>query len=255
MASESRPRPAATQTQSALERPPLSPRTIPEQIADHLGMAILRGDYRDGERIGEQDVADLYGVSRGPVREAIRVLERRGLLSFEPRRGAFAIGISLDLIADLFNTRAALLGLAGRCFTRAAPQHGLEQLSDRLARLRTISPIQDSDPADFALAVGRVGAAIYNHCGNLILTRMLREQGETSLWGLIWRERPLDYFTPKRRASCLAHFTATERAIGASDEIEAEARLRTIIFESRDSVLDTLIETRGGSVDQAKLLR
>lgn len=254
MGSDVRSRQPDPQTRPASERSRLSPRTIPEQIADHLGMAILHGDYRDGERIGEQEVADRYGVSRGPVREAIRMLERRGLLSFEPRRGAFAIGISLDLIADLFNTRAALLGLAGRCFARAAPKPGLEQLTEGLARLHAIAPTGKSDAAEFALAVGRAAAAIYDHCGNLILTRMLREQGETSLWDLIWRERPLDYFTSKRRASCLEHFAATERAVRAADEIGAEARLRSIVFESRDSVLATLVETRGGSVDRAKLL-
>src|SRR5437870_2058546 len=59
-------------------------RTIPEQIADHLGGAIVAGDYRSGERVREQEIAGLYGVSRGPVREAIRALERRGLVEFFP---------------------------------------------------------------------------------------------------------------------------------------------------------------------------
>ncbi len=236
-------------------RPSQRPRTIPEQIADQLGMAILRGDYREGERIGEQEMADLYGVSRGPVREAIRVLQTRGMVAFEPRRGTFAIGISLDLIADLFNTRAALLGMAGRCFTRAAPPRGLEQMTERLARLRAMASLEDVDPTEFTQEVGRVGASIYDHCGNATLTRMLREQGETSLWGFIWRERPLDYFTPDRRASCIADYAAIETAARSGDETEAEARLRHIIFESRDSVLKTLVEARGGSVDPSKVLR
>ena len=236
-------------------RPPQWPRTIPEQIADHLGMAILRGDYRAGERIGEQEMAELYGVSRGPVREAIRVLQARGMVMFEPRRGAFAIDISLDLIADLFNTRAALLGMAGRCFTRVAPARGLEQMAERLERLRAMAPMDASDPTEFTLEVGRIGASIYNHCDNAPLRRMLREQGETSLWGFIWHERPLDYFTPKRRAACIADYTATDAAARVGNEAEAEARLRKIIFDSRDSVLKTLIEVRGGTVDSRKILR
>lgn len=230
------------------------PRTIPEQIADHLGMAVLRGEYSEGERIREQDIADRHRVSRGPVREAIRLLQARGMVAFEPRRGAFAIGISLDLIADLFNTRAALLGMAGRCFTREASARGLEQVAERLARLRSMAPMDESDPSEFTLQVGRLGASIYNHCGNAPLTRMLREQGETSLWGFIWRERPLDYFTPERRADCVADYAATDAAARGGDEAEAEARLRKIIFDSRDSVLRTLVESRGGSVDPRKIL-
>ena len=217
-------------------------------------MAILRGNYREGERIGEQEMAELYGVSRGPVREAIRVLQSRGMVAFEARRGAFAIGISLDLIADLFNTRAALLGMAGRCFARVAPT-GLDQLSDRLARLRAIAPMDESDPIEFAQAVGWVGASIYNHCGNATLTRMLREQGETSLWGFIWQERPLDYFTVERRTSCISDYRAAESAVRRGNEAETEARLRKLIFDSRDSVLNTLLEARGGAVDPTKFLR
>lgn len=239
----------------ASRRPLQRPRTIPEQIADHLGMAILRGDYPAGERIGEQEMAELYGVSRGPVREAIRVLQARGMVSFEPRRGAFAIGISLDLIADLFNTRAALLGMAGRCFTRAASARGLQQLDEKLVSLRSMAPLANSDPIAFAQGSGRAGASIYNHCGNATLTQILHEQGETSLWGFIWRERPLDYFTLDRRASCIADYTLTETAARGGDEAEAEARLRKIIFDSRDSVLNTLMEARGGSVDRSKIMR
>jgi DNA-binding GntR family transcriptional regulator len=247
--------PLAEPDASTPRRPLHRPRSIPEQIADHLGMAILRGGHRAGERIGEQEMAELYGVSRGPVREAIRFLQARGMVTFEPRRGAFAIDISLDLIADLFNTRAALLGMAGRCFTRAASARGLEQLAERLARLRSMAPIADFDPIEFAQASGRVGASIYNHCGNATLTYMLREQGETSLWGFIWRERPLDYFTSDRRASCIADYTLAEAAARSGGEAEAEAQLRKIIFDSRDRVLNTLMEVRGGLVDNSKIIR
>lgn len=215
-------------------------------------MAILHGDYRAGERIGEERVAELYGVSRGPVREAIRILQTRGVVTLEPRRGAFAIDISLDLIADLFNTRAALLGMAGRCFTRAAPAPGVERFTERLSRLRAMD---DANPTEFALAVGRTGAAIYHHCDNATLTRMLREQGETSLWGFIWRERALDYFTADRRACCIADYAATEAAVRTGDELAAEASLRKLIFDSRDNVLGTLTDVRGGSVSPTKLMR
>src|SRR4249919_1356694 len=81
----------------------LRTRTLPEQIADHLAAAILKGDYRDGEHIPEQKIASMFGVSHGPVRESIRALSKRGLIEFRPRRGAFVIEVTLDAIADLFN--------------------------------------------------------------------------------------------------------------------------------------------------------
>src|SRR5689334_20648861 len=171
------------------------PRTIPEQIADHLGTAILRGDYGHGERIREQEVAALYGVSRGPVREAIRSLARRGLVEFFPRRGAYAIGMSLDLVADFFNLRAAMLGFAARCFARAAPAPGLVELRESIAALRRMADDAAPDPVAFALQIGRAGAVLYRHCNNPPLARALREQVHGTLWGLIWRDQPLDFLT------------------------------------------------------------
>ena len=61
------------------------------------------------------ELAALYGVSRGPVREAIRELEKHGLAVLHPRRGAYVIGVSLDLVAESFNIRAALAGVAATC--------------------------------------------------------------------------------------------------------------------------------------------
>src|SRR5665647_855007 len=84
-------------------------RTIPEQIADHVSAAIVNGEYRGGERIREQELATLYGVSRGPVREAIRTLQERGLVNFFPRRGAYVVDVTLDTIVEVFNVRAVLM--------------------------------------------------------------------------------------------------------------------------------------------------
>jgi DNA-binding GntR family transcriptional regulator len=50
--------------------------SLAEQIAEKVGQAVIRGEYRPGERIQEQTLADLFQVSRGPVREALRILEK-----------------------------------------------------------------------------------------------------------------------------------------------------------------------------------
>src|SRR6187399_161826 len=95
------PAPVTTSEASAPRRRGERARTIPEQIANHVAVAIVNGEYRDGERIREQELAEMYGVSRGPVREAIRTLETHGLVILYPRRGAYVVGISLDVIVDV----------------------------------------------------------------------------------------------------------------------------------------------------------
>ena len=89
-----------------------APRTIPEQVAEELGAEIVAGRRKAGERLFELELAQCFGSSRGPVREAIRILERRRLIDLLPRRGAYVRPLSLKSIADLFNVRTALSMLA-----------------------------------------------------------------------------------------------------------------------------------------------
>jgi DNA-binding GntR family transcriptional regulator len=229
-------------------------RTIPEQIADHLGVAILNGDYRGGERVSEQEVADLYAVSRGPVREAIRALEKRGLVELFPRRGAYVVDITLDSIADIFNIRATLLGLAARCLAmQGVANDGVTRLSEHASELPRLAA--DSDPVAFALAIGRTGGVMYRHCGNANLVRLLRQQSHGSLWGLIWRERPLDFLTAERRTAAARDWIAIAKAIRGGRGAAAERIVRRVLFDSRDHAMLTLRQLRGEPVDQSKLFR
>jgi DNA-binding GntR family transcriptional regulator len=231
-------------------------RTIPEQIADHLGIAILNGEYRGGERISEQEVATLYATSRGPVREAIRALEKRGLVELFPRRGAWVVDITLDAIADIFNIRAALLGLAARnVAARADAPDAVAEMLGQCADLRAQAAIDELDPVAFALAVGRTGGIMYRQCATPHLIRMLRDQNQGSLWGLIWRERPLDFLTAARRRETAQDWSDIAAAIVARDGARAERIVRKALYDSRDRAMATLKALRGETVDPAKFIR
>ena len=222
-------------------------------MADHLAIAITQGIYRAGERIREQDLSESYGVSRGPVREAIRALEKRGLVEFFPRRGAYVIGVSLDLFADLFNVRAALIGMAARCLAVSAPADGLEDLSRRVERIRACA--SDADATAFATEVSTVTGAIYIHCGNAPLTRILQDQVENSVWGLVWRADALDFHTPERRRQSVRDWAAVAASIKARDPGEAERLTRLAMARSRDIALATMAARLGGAVNPDKLFK
>src|SRR5664279_1125061 len=128
-------------------------RTIPEQIADDLSNAIVNGEYRGGERIREQELATLYGVSRGPVREAIRALQERGLVNFFPRRGAYVVNVTLDTIIEVFNVRACLMGLAARDHARRKDPQFLADLRTGIAEARRLAKAKNTMPQHFARAV------------------------------------------------------------------------------------------------------
>src|SRR3954464_1189702 len=98
---------------------PVMRSVLRDQIKDAIVERILDGFYAPGERIVEIRVAEEFGVSQAPVREALRELEILRLVVSEPFRGARVRGVRPEEIAEIYPVRAALEEVAARA---AAPQ-------------------------------------------------------------------------------------------------------------------------------------
>ncbi|WP_104203480.1 GntR family transcriptional regulator [Billgrantia saliphila] len=83
-------------------------RNLVEQVADYLTQAIIGQRFAPGERLSEMQLARDLGVSRAPVREAARLLESRGLLVSQPRRGFFVRALDTGELSDVFDLRLCL---------------------------------------------------------------------------------------------------------------------------------------------------
>lgn len=83
-------------------------------VQQEIERAILVGEYAPGDQLVEATLAQTMGVSRGPVREAFRMLEEAGLVRAEKNRGVFVRDIPLDEALEIFDLRAAMDELAGR---------------------------------------------------------------------------------------------------------------------------------------------
>jgi DNA-binding GntR family transcriptional regulator len=230
-------------------------RTIPEQIVDHISSAIINGEYHGGERIREQELATLYGVSRGPVREAIRTLQERGLVNFYPRRGAYVVNITLETIAEVFNVRAVLMGLAARDVARRKDSQVLTDLRAGIAETRQLARAGTTSPQLFARSIARLGGVIATRCGNTHLSRLLHDQLDHTLWGLLWRDRPLDFFTSQRQSAAVREWQNLAEAISAGSDSDVDLLQRRIYFSARDAVIATLRKTRNEKVSRAATIR
>ncbi len=94
-----------------------------EQVLAELRRRIVDGDYAQGERLTETRLADDFGVSRNPVREALRVVEAEGFVQILPRRGAVVATLDETAVRDLFAVREQLETLAaGLAAERATPK-------------------------------------------------------------------------------------------------------------------------------------
>lgn len=104
---------------------PIQRQTIASMTVEALRERILRGDYPEGEPLRQDALAEDLGVSRIPVREALRQLEAEGLVTFSPHRGAVVSTLSLDEIDEVFALRA---DIECELLTRAIPKMTQEQL-------------------------------------------------------------------------------------------------------------------------------
>src|ERR1043165_9119535 len=103
-----------------------------QRVAEELRRAILTNRRRPGDRLIEDRLSEELGVSRIPIREALRVLAGEGLVAVQPRRGASVAEISPEVARDLVEVRATLEGLNARLAARHHDPAIVEELGQVL---------------------------------------------------------------------------------------------------------------------------
>lgn len=146
--------------------------TVPEQIAARLGDRILGGVMAPGERIGEQELADEFSVSRGPIREALRILEREGLVTILARRGAIVTELSASELSELLEIRAGLFEVVVRKLASTPQPELLPMLRAGVTRLQALATEPGSGDA-YAETTYRLLILCARMTGNRRLQRML----------------------------------------------------------------------------------
>jgi len=125
----------------------LLPRSLPDQIAQWLIAEISEERLAPGQRITEQFVAEQCHVSRGPVRDAFRSVEKLGLIRLLPRRGAVVSPLDLNELKELFDIRAALTRVA---VCRVIEQASDEQLENLISSARNLQSLVEDEQQFFA---------------------------------------------------------------------------------------------------------
>jgi DNA-binding GntR family transcriptional regulator len=105
-------------------------RPLREIVYEELKMQILKGQIVPGTRMMEVEMAEEMGVSRTPIREAIRKLEKEGLVTIEPRKGAYASQISTQDMVDILEVRQNMEGLAAYYAALRMTDEQKKRLSD-----------------------------------------------------------------------------------------------------------------------------
>jgi DNA-binding GntR family transcriptional regulator len=131
----------------------LDVQTLADKALEKIEAAIMKGDLAPGVRISEVLLAKTFGISRGPLREAIRRLEGRGLLERIPHVGARVVTLSVEDLVQVFEVREVLEGMACRL--------AAERMSD--AEIDAVEGVLERHGHDEAL---RAGEAYYQQPGD-----------------------------------------------------------------------------------------
>jgi DNA-binding GntR family transcriptional regulator len=189
------------------------PGTAQQHAVEWLRAAIVAGELVPGQRVAQEAVAARSGVSLIPVREALRILEGEGQVSYFPRRGYFVTELRIDDLEEIYELRQVL---EERAVRRAVPRLGDEVLERMGDAARACSRAAAAGAVAEELAENRrFHFALFEAAGRPHAVRVIR-----SLWDATEAYRALYYNSPDERT---AADDAHERILAAARARDADA--------------------------------
>ena len=211
--------------------------SLPEQIASQLSARITSGVYAPGQRILEQTVAAEFTVSRGPVREALRLLEKDGLVTILARRGAQVTNLSIAEVREIFDIRAALNGLRDRGIAEDPARPTLLPLLtaevEHLIRYAR-DPKRGDDYVETVFKLNRLLTAASRSARLRSILDALAQQ--------TLRYSRLGLSTAQRRRQSVKHWQELLKALRAGDGERAQRTAEKRVLDSRDAAIEKLQE-------------
>ena len=211
-----------------------SHRPLREIVYEELRTLILTGKIKPGTRMMEIELAEDMGVSRTPIREAIRKLEKEGLVVIEPRKGAYASEVSIKDMEDILEVRANLEGLAAYLAAERMSEEEKKELRETGERFR--QAVADGDMAEMISNDTKFHHMIVESCRNNHLIHMVEQLQE-----LVLRFRYIYYKDFKRAEEMIPeHKRILEEIVSGNG---ANARFEA--FNHIDKLKDMIMHDEG----------
>ena len=203
-----------------------------EQAYAIIREAILSGEFNRGDRLREEDLAQRAGVSRTPVREALRRLDSEGLVAFAPNRGASVTAWSEQELDDLYEARALVEGYAAEQAAKKIGPEQLGQLESLSARMHKLAKGgQDEDMDQMSQLNNEFHRIITAAGGNSHLESLVRSFTDATLVYRTFRQ-----YSPERLRASMFHHDEVIVALRARDGAWANAIIRSHILAARSTV-------------------
>ena len=141
------------------------------KIASEIAGRIVNGDLKPGDDLNSVELATRFGTSRTPVREALMLLEKEGLVEIPPRRRPRVAHVTFQEIEELYQIRALLNGMMIELFVAHADEAGLAEAHAALERMQAAATADETDV--FIDERVRLHAVWADRCGNQTLKKTL----------------------------------------------------------------------------------
>jgi DNA-binding GntR family transcriptional regulator len=208
------------------------PRPATQEIASQIEQEILWGRFGPRERLVEEDLCARFGVSRTPVREALRSLEAKGLVTIRASRGAQVREISWKEIEDLYAVRVAFESVAMELAAGHLDETSIRAIGGQLRAMRQAA--RRNDVRRYFDADNQLRALVFGACGNDVLNELL-----TSVERRVQKFRFALLSLPGRLQEAQQHHEAVFDALRRGDgKLAGELRRRRI--ENSKTLLATL---------------
>jgi DNA-binding GntR family transcriptional regulator len=200
-------------------------RPLRDKVVEELRRRIIDCDYAPGHRLTADRLADDFGVSRNPVREAIRVLEREGFLIAHPRRGAVVASVSYQDVENLFEVRLSLEVLAAQLAAERSDTEGAAVLRGLIA-----DAARPSTVSELASLNSTFHGEICRLSGNALLIGIMESLRDRLQW--IYRQSAIE-----RAPHSWAEHEALAAAIIDGDAESAAHAAHTHVMAAREAAL------------------
>lgn len=210
-------------------------RVSAEDVATRVLQMLETREFQPGDRLREQDLADRFNVSRGPVREALRILEAKSVVHIEPMRGATITRLSDEEALDSIEASAVLFGLGCRRACSRARKADVEAIAVQVIRLEAM--VSDATaPKDFFLQTIRIGRDVMKAAGSPRIRKLVEDVrfGAPNYFG------PLGFTSPALQQEALATWRRLLIAISSGDEQTAENMGRKVHDDAMRAALQVV---------------
>lgn len=213
------------------------PTTLADSLFERLRSAIMKGELAPGARINEPQLSKQYGVSRGPLREAIRRLAGCKLVELKPNVGAKVVSLNLSQAIEIYQIRESLEGLACRLAAERATADDIAELRSLLARHE--AQIQSDDWRRYYQEAGDwdFHYQVVRLSGNARLFSLLCEE----LYDLLRLYRVQTASEPRRPEQAFREHIQIVDALAAGDGELAELLMRRHIGGARRALAAQLV--------------